>query len=99
MPGDWVPGRVVGVRPHPSADRIWLADVDAGDGRIRQVVFGGVPVVTAGCLVPVVLPGMRAGGRKLRVRRYRGERSEGMLCSAAEAGLGAEDDRVLVLGR
>lgn len=95
----YVTGRVLSVEAHPGADRIWLARVETGDGPARQIVFGGVPgAVTPGCLVPVLLPGMRtADGRRVRARTYRGARSEGILCSAAEAGLGPGDDRVHVL--
>lgn len=91
-----VPGTVLAVREHPQGDYIWLADVEAG-GRVRQIVFGGIPVVTPGAVVPVALPGARVNGKKIRKKRFRGEVSDGMFCSAAEAGLGQETDRVLIL--
>ncbi len=87
-----VVGRVISVRIHPRGDRIWLADVDLG-GRKAQIVFGGVAdVVQAQSLVPVAPPGSRLPDGslpkaiKIRKRRYRGEISEGMLCSLAELG-------------
>ena len=88
-----VVGRVVKVRPHPGGERIWLADVDIGVDYQPQIVWGGVPIVEAGNLVPVAPPGawlpatkVRPRPYKIRRRRYRGEVSQGMLCSLAELG-------------
>jgi phenylalanyl-tRNA synthetase beta chain len=94
---DVIAGRVTEILPHPSGDFIWLARVDIGRDYQPLIVWGGVPVVEEGSLVPVALPGARVGGRKLRRRRYRGVVSEGMLCSSAELGWSAEADRVLLL--
>jgi phenylalanyl-tRNA synthetase beta chain len=87
---------VIAVRPHPRGDRIWLADITDGTTP-RTVVFGGVPVVTPGSIVAYAPPGARLPGGKIRARAYRGVRSDGMLCSQAELGWGAESDRVAVL--
>jgi tRNA-binding EMAP/Myf-like protein len=88
-----VVGYVIKVRPHPGGERIWLADVDIGRDYLLQIVWGGVHVVEEGSLVPVAPPGAwlpdsRIDGDryKMRRRRYRGETSEGMLCSLAELG-------------
>jgi tRNA-binding EMAP/Myf-like protein len=94
-----IAGAIVGmvrrVRPHPRGIFIWLADVDFGDASPVQIVYGGDRKLTAGELVPVAPPGSRAlhhapriGNRwkKMRARRYRGERSHGMLCSLDELG-------------
>lgn len=92
-----VAGRVVSVKAHPRAERIWLATVDLGRGLPVQIVFGGKYEVRPGELVPVAPPGAfatvvpkdePAGPRikKMRSRRYRGERSHGMLCSLDELG-------------
>lgn len=92
-----VVARVLEVRPHPQADRVRLAEVDAGDGRPLQVVCGA-PNVAAGQLVALatvgaVLPGDFEIGR----RKVRGEWSEGMICSAAELRLGKDRDGIMVL--
>ncbi len=80
-------GRVVEVKPHPNADLIRIAKVDLGIGEPVQIVFGGPPNVREGDLVPVAPPRSRLpGGKKMRRRRYRGESSEGMLCSLVELG-------------
>jgi tRNA-binding EMAP/Myf-like protein len=79
-------GRIVKVRPHPRGERIWLADVDIGADYQLQIVWGGLPILEEGSFVPVAPPGSRLPGGKMRRRRYRGEISEGMLCSLAELG-------------
>ena len=89
LPGVVV-ARVLRTRPHPSADRIQLVDVDAGDGEALQICCGAfnmkagdlVPLATLGTVMP---SGLEIGRRKLR-----GEWSNGMLCSALELGLGPE---------
>lgn len=98
-------GRVVEILPHPDGKLIWLAKVDIGTDYQPQIVWGGVPVVTEGSLVPVALPGTwlpatkdKLSPYKIRRRRYRGEVSEGMLCSCAELGWDSSvTDRVALL--
>ncbi len=91
-------GRIIKVRPHPFGDKIWLADVEIGRGYQPQIVWGGVPVLYEGDLVPVAPPGSRLPQGKMRRRRYRGEISEGMLCSLAELGWDPSvTDRVALL--
>jgi tRNA-binding EMAP/Myf-like protein len=67
--------------------------VDTGTGCKPQIVWGGIPIVKAGSLVPVAQPGTwlppakdEPNRYKIRRRRYAGEISEGMLCSLAELG-------------
>lgn len=89
-------GEVTKVRPHPGAIFIWLAHVDlSDDAGPLQIVFGGKRKLRGGELVAVAPPGSftiveapEVGERrkKMRVRRYRGERSHGMLCSLDELG-------------
>ena len=88
---------IVGVMPHPEADRLSLCDVDDGGSETYRVVCGA----------PNVRPGMRSAfarvgarlpdGSKIRKSRIRGELSQGMLCSARELGLGEEADGILEL--
>jgi tRNA-binding EMAP/Myf-like protein len=94
-----VVGRVIKVRAHPNGKRIWLADVDIGVEYHFQIVWGGLPIVEEGSIVPVAPPGARLDdGKKMRRRRYRGEVSEGMLCSLAELGWDQSvTDRVALL--
>jgi tRNA-binding EMAP/Myf-like protein len=84
-------GWVCDVRPHPRGSRIWMAHVDLGNNVAPvQIVFGGDRKLLRDELAPVAPPGslVFAGTRvkKMRTRRYRGERSQGMLCSLDELG-------------
>lgn len=89
---DVVVAKVLGIRPHPSADRIRLVDVDPGDGGPLQIVCGAwnfevgdlVPLAPVGALLP--------GDFKISKRKMRGEVSNGMLCSARELELAEAHD-------
>ena len=91
-----VVARIEAVEPHPSAAKLWVCSVSDGVG-YRQVVCGA-PNARPGLLsayarVGAVLPDdVLIGEADLR-----GVRSAGMLCSAAELGMGAESDRILEL--
>lgn len=93
-----VVGEVITVRPHPNGERIWLAHVNVGREFEPQIVWGGKQLVKKGSFVPVALPGARLPMGKIRRRRYRGQISEGMLCSLAELGWDPSvHDRVALL--
>ena len=89
---------IVGVAPHPGADKLSLCEVDDGGGDLRRVVCGA-PNVRPGLRSALARPGARLpDGSKIRKSRIRGEVSQGMLCSARELGLGDEADGILDLG-
>lgn len=94
-----VVARVIEVRCHPNAERIWVAWVDFGQDEPAKVVFGGPPLLVPGDKVPYAPPGARLPGRKkMRRRRYRGVDSYGMFCSLAELGWDpAGPDEVVLL--
>ena len=95
--GGIVVARVLGLRPHPDADRIQIVDVDAGDGEALQVCCGAFNM-TVGDLVPLATPGcVMPDGMEITRRRMRGEWSNGMLCSPVEIGLGDDGEGILVL--
>ena len=94
--GGVVVARILEVMPHPDADRIRLADVDAGDGPVRVVC--GAPNIAKGMLVPFAQVGAHLPGDfRIERRKIRGQVSEGMLCSSRELGLGDDHDGILVL--
>src|SRR5579862_4933535 len=94
--GGVVAARILAVLPHPDADRIRLADVDAGDGPVRVVC--GAPNIEAGMLVPFARVGAQLPGDfTIERRKIRGQTSEGMLCSARELGLGDDHAGILEL--
>ncbi len=93
---DVVVARVEEVRPHPNADRLRLCTVNAGGDRLQVVC--GAPNVVAGRFYPFAPIGaILPGGIEIRKAKIRGEYSEGMLCSAAELGLGRDHSGLLTL--
>src|SRR6266849_3504254 len=84
-------GEVLNVRRHPSADKLWLCDVNVGSGTLQIVC--GAPNVAAGQRVAVATVGAVVAhdqhdpeGRAFVIRKaqIRGQLSEGMICSAFE---------------
>ena len=93
-----VVGRIEDVAPHRSADRLRVCTVDVGRAGRRTIVCGA-PNAAAGQLVACALDGARLPGDVgIAVTRVRGVESQGMLCSAAELGLGDDTSGLLVLG-
>ena len=98
-----VVGLVEHVEPHPDADRLRVCRVNVGAPESLQIVCGA-PNVAPGLRVPcavagAVLPpsGPDAKPFHIRVGKLRGVESQGMLCSATELGLPAENDGLMVL--
>ena len=88
--------RVVEVAPHPNADKLTVCQVEVA-GETRQVVCGA-PNVRAGMVTAIALPGTTMpGGFKIKPAKLRGEKSDGMLCSAKELGIGDEDAGIMDL--
>lgn len=81
--GEILAARVLEVGPHPNADRLSVARVDAGTGEPVEVVCGA-PNVRAGLIVPFAAAGVKVAGTKIRAAKVRGVLSSGMLCSERE---------------
>jgi phenylalanyl-tRNA synthetase beta chain len=89
-------GRVEEVSAHPNADKLRLCRVSTG-GDPQDIVCGAWNF-EAGAIVPVSVPGaVLAGGLEVGVRSLRGIESHGMICSAAELGLGDDHTGIMVL--
>jgi len=100
-----VVGKILKVEKHPNADRLQLAQVSIGAKELSIVC--GASNIEAGQLVPVALigaqlPASPAGGSNGAVileTEVRGVKSEGMLCSPDELGLGDDHGGILILGK
>ncbi|MBW2122110.1 MAG: phenylalanine--tRNA ligase subunit beta [Deltaproteobacteria bacterium] len=100
-------GEIVEVRPHPEADRLTVARVAYGSGRVAETVSGApnVRVGDRGQKVVLALPGAsfldpESGGQRriiLKPAEIRGVRSEGMLCSERELGISEDHSGVMIL--
>ena len=96
--GPLVVGRVTGIEEltgFKKPIRACLADV--GDGQQREIVCGATNFAVDD-LVVVALPGTTLpGGFAITARKTYGRSSDGMICSTAELGLGADHSGILVL--
>lgn len=86
---------------HPNADKLSVCSVDAGTGKLLQIVCGA-PNVVAGMKVPCALVGAQlppTDGKPFEIKaaKLRGVDSEGMLCSARELGLSEDHAGLLEL--
>jgi phenylalanyl-tRNA synthetase beta chain len=71
--------------------------VDVGEDMPREIICGATNF-EVGDLVVVALPGVTLpGGFAITSRKTYGRKSDGMICSAAELGLGADHSGILVL--
>jgi len=92
-----VVARVIRAEPHPDADRLRVCTVDCGAAEPVEVVCGA-PNARAGLIAPFAPVGARiVGGKKIRASKIRGVKSNGMLCSPIELGLGEHGDGLLEL--
>ncbi|MDP2873479.1 MAG: phenylalanine--tRNA ligase subunit beta [Bacillota bacterium] len=93
-------GLVLRVQKHPELDKLLVADVDLGPaGKVTLV--SGAGNFRAGDIVPVVAAGgALPGGQTIGPVEFKGIVSQGMMCSAAELGLGhgtEAEDRIVIL--
>ncbi len=90
-------GRIESLSAHPSADKLRVCQVDAGQGKLLQIVCGA-PNAAAGMKAPVILPGGKLpDGTLIKAAALRGVDSAGMLCSARELGLSEEASGLMAL--
>ena len=90
-------GRVLSAEKHPEADRLTVCVVDIGEEKPRDIVCGA-PNVRAGLEVAVIPSGSALpDGTLIKKGKLRGARSEGMICSSRELGLGDDHDGILEL--
>ncbi|MCI0754657.1 phenylalanine--tRNA ligase subunit beta [Teichococcus vastitatis] len=90
--------RVVEAAQHPNADRLRALTVDDGSGTLLSVVCGA-PNARTGMKGVLGLPGafVPGTGITLKVGEIRGVKSEGMMCSTRELGLGDDHEGIIDL--
>jgi phenylalanyl-tRNA synthetase beta chain len=88
---------VVEAVQHPNADRLRACKVDAGDGIVSVVC--GAPNARTGMKSVLAMPGSYIPGKDvtLKVGEIRGVKSEGMLLSVMEMGLGTDHEGIIDL--
>ncbi len=91
---DLVIAEVRSKRSHPSADRLSLCQVFSGQDKLHSIVCGA-DNFKEGDKVVLALPGaVLPGPFKIKIRKIRGELSEGMLVSLGELGfMEMEEDK------
>ena len=95
-------GRIAKLEKHPNADKLQLATVEYGEGR-RKVVVTGATNLTVGDIVPFadegaeIVDGHTGERAILRGRPMRGIKSEGMVLSKKELGLGEDHEGIHIL--
>jgi phenylalanyl-tRNA synthetase beta chain len=88
--------RIVSLHPHPQADKLSLCEVTTGEATFPVVC--GATNIHVGDIVPLAGVGATLpGGDVIRSAKIRGERSEGMLCSEEELGIGADASGIMIL--
>ena len=90
--------RVIEAVQHPNADRLRALRVDVGDGIERSVVCGA-PNARTGMMGVAALPGafIPGTGITLKAGEIRGVKSEAMMLSAREMGLGDDHSGIVDL--
>lgn len=92
-----VVGEILEYAQHPNADRLSVCQVDVGDGQLRNIVCGAKNFKQHDRVL-VALPGaVLPGDFKIKAGNLRGVRSEGMMCSERELGLGDDHAGIAIL--
>ncbi len=98
---DWtevVIAEVVGIEPHPDADKVRLCQVVYDEARTPVDVVCGAWNFDVGAIVPFAKPGaVLPGGFEIGRRKIRGVQSNGMICSERELEIGEDAAGILVL--
>jgi len=78
-----VTGKIKTKKSHPNADKLWIYEVDIKTD-VLQIVSGAENIEESN-IVPVALPGCcLPNGQKITEAEFRGEKSQGMMCSPRE---------------
>ncbi|OQB06115.1 MAG: Phenylalanine--tRNA ligase beta subunit [bacterium ADurb.Bin212] len=86
---------ILEIKPHPNADKLRMVLVN--DGKEQKWVVCGAPNIEVGQKVPLAKIGAKIGDIVITEALIRGEKSNGMLCSELELGLGNNHLGILIL--
>ena len=98
----FIVGEIVKIDPHPNADRIKLPVVDIGAETTVQVVCGA-PNIREGQKIAFAKLGAKVFNTRtekveqLREANIRGVKSQGMICSVKELGIGDDHEGIMEL--
>jgi len=90
-----VVGRILEIKKHPNADKLQLAKVNIGK-KILNIVCGA-PNIKEGQIVPVAFVGAVIQKTEIKETEIRGIKSEAMMCSEYELGLGDDHTGIMIL--
>ncbi|MBR5542656.1 MAG: phenylalanine--tRNA ligase subunit beta [Oscillospiraceae bacterium] len=89
-----VVAEIKSVEPHPESKKLHLLKVDAGEGKLVDVVCGA-PNVRVGMKTAFAKVGARIGEIEISPRKLAGYLSCGMCCSEKELGLSDSNDGIM----
>jgi len=93
---DILVAKILSIKRHPGADRLFICHMDTGDEEVPVVC--SAPNLTTGAMVPMALPGTQLpGGMIVEESQIRGERSVGMLLAEDEMGLTDDHTGIMIL--
>ncbi|MCR4694098.1 MAG: phenylalanine--tRNA ligase subunit beta [Pseudobutyrivibrio sp.] len=89
-----VVAEIKSVEPHPESNKLHLLKVDAGDGKLTDVVCGA-PNVRVGMKTAFAKVGAHIGGITIESKPLAGFPSNGMCCSEKEVGISDNHDGIM----
>ncbi len=89
-----VVAEIVSVEDHPESKKLHLLKVDAGDGKLTDVVCGA-PNVRVGMKTAFAKVGAKLGEIEIAPRPLAGFESHGMCCSEAEIGISDDHSGIM----
>lgn len=89
-----VVAEIKSVEPHPESKKLHLLKVDAGDGKLTDVVCGA-PNVRVGMKTAFAKVGARLGDITIAPRQLAGYDSYGMCCSEKEIGISDDNSGIM----
>ncbi len=93
---DIIVARILSVRRHPEADRLFICQMDTGGEEVPVVC--SAPNLEAEALVPMALPGTKLPGEMVvQESQIRGQQSVGMLLAEDEMGLTDDHTGIMIL--